>query len=175
MDYFLGIGSNIDPYHHIPKILEQLFYLSKTITISRIVETKPEKLISPTQFFLNLVVAIECDLSAEQLKQKLNQIEVDLGRNRNDPDKKVKDRVADIDILFVGQATVNDLPPEPYLRPMAIELLATVPHYYNPVPMPILPQGQAVQLYGHQIGQFPTKLVQTAPETIHIYQLETHI
>ncbi|HCC82569.1 MAG TPA: 7,8-dihydro-6-hydroxymethylpterin-pyrophosphokinase, partial [Methylophaga sp.] len=47
--------------------------------------------------FLNTIVFVETDLSQRELKSFCNQIEINLGRDRDDPLSKTKDRPADID------------------------------------------------------------------------------
>ncbi len=64
-----------------------------------------------------------------RLKNLCNGIETRLGRDRSMPDKKKLSRTADIDILFninAGETEVDSamLPVEPYLRPVALELLS---------------------------------------------------
>jgi 2-amino-4-hydroxy-6-hydroxymethyldihydropteridine diphosphokinase len=68
------------------------------LTISSIVKIPPIGMTSQHEF-LNLVIFIETSLSEHELKQCCNSIEVELGRDRTDPDRKTKDRPADLDIL----------------------------------------------------------------------------
>ena len=129
--YFLGLGSNIEPEKYIPKIIAALFEWSARVDVSKVYWTAPENLDSQ-RHFLNAAVRIESELEQAELKQKLVAIEEDLGRDRSDPDKKIKDRTADIDILFglsiqIQQLKNSQLPKEEYIRRPLIELL----HYLN--------------------------------------------
>jgi 2-amino-4-hydroxy-6-hydroxymethyldihydropteridine diphosphokinase len=125
--YFVSLGSNIRPHENVPNMLKELLKLSPSVSISSIAETTPKGMLSTDQTFLNLVACIQTQLTPGQLKQQLNIIETKLGRDREDPLSKKKDRPADIDILFSykkGESvTVAQLPPEPYVRPFLLELL----------------------------------------------------
>ncbi|MCH2084659.1 MAG: 2-amino-4-hydroxy-6-hydroxymethyldihydropteridine diphosphokinase [Saprospiraceae bacterium] len=125
--YYISLGSNIDPYENVKYMLDYLLQISKRIDISRILETQA-KGFNSDRTFLNLAARIQTHLSPVELKELFNQIETKLGRDRNDPQSKKKDRVADIDILFYKEHENNaiykgDLPPEPYVRPFVLELL----------------------------------------------------
>jgi 2-amino-4-hydroxy-6-hydroxymethyldihydropteridine diphosphokinase len=122
--YYLGLGSNIDPFNNVPRMLEALQGLSPQLAISTIIGSRPKGMISNNPF-LNLAVRIQSDLSPEALKAQFNAIETALGRDRTDPNRSYKDRTADIDILFHTPLTqshipLQEFPPEPYLnRPLA--------------------------------------------------------
>lgn len=125
--YYISLGSNIDPHQNVKYMLDYLLRISKRIDISRILETQAKGFAS-NRTFLNLAARIHTHLSPVELKQMFNQIETELGRDRNDPLSKKKDRVADIDILFYKEHENSliykrDLPPEPYIRPFVLELL----------------------------------------------------
>jgi len=97
--YFIALGSNLDPEGNIIKMVEALFKLSEIVDISEIIRTEPVGLTSEN-YFLNTVVRIESTKNQPELKKELNAIEGDLGRDRSDPSRKYKDRTADLDILF---------------------------------------------------------------------------
>ena len=126
--YFIGIGSNISPTRHIPAAIDILLNTSKNLAISRIIQTAPVGLLDSRNYFLNLAVMIKSSLVAPALKDRLNEIEFKLGRDRKDPDRKVKDSTIDLDILFHfegKQRTIlpSSLPDEPYLQVPLIELI----------------------------------------------------
>jgi 2-amino-4-hydroxy-6-hydroxymethyldihydropteridine diphosphokinase len=79
--------------------------------------------------FLNLVIFIETDLSEPQLKEICNRIELSLGRDRTDPERKVKDRCADLDILSAlslpanAQTSPSAITDEYFLYPLIDELI----------------------------------------------------
>lgn len=105
--YLLGIGSNINPLKNIGLIISLLLDCYPQLTLSRVLKIPPIGMNSQHNF-LNVVVFIETDSSEADLKVICNTIEVQLGRDRNDPDRKHKDRPADLDILTKAQFP-NDL------------------------------------------------------------------
>lgn len=73
--------------------------------------------------FLNMVIEVETVLSPEQLLQAVQEIELQLGRQR-----KVKwgQRTLDIDILFYGEAVIHTdrlVVPHPFLQERRFTLL----------------------------------------------------
>ncbi|NQD36406.1 2-amino-4-hydroxy-6-hydroxymethyldihydropteridine diphosphokinase [Permianibacter sp. IMCC34836] len=123
--YLLGIGSNVAPEQNVPAVLKALLAISPQLYLSRVVRTAPEGMQSAHDF-LNVVVLVTSDLSPEALKQQTNRIEEALGRDRSAPDRKTRDRPADIDLLTrIRNARRTQLPmiKENYLRPLAEELL----------------------------------------------------
>lgn len=128
--YFIGVGTNIDPQTNILRIVHELLKIASYIHMSRIIETEPVGMISHHRF-LNFTVCLDCEIANDELKACFNKIETQLGRNRHDPHSAVKDRPADLDILFVVDATektINSakLPQEGYLRPTTVELLTYI-------------------------------------------------
>lgn len=125
--YIIGIGSNINPQHNVPRILTALLDLADEIQTSRIIQTAPSGMDSQRPF-LNLAASLLYPDEAAALKTRFNTIETRLGRDRAAPDSSVRDRPADLDILLqlspdaqtIASAT---LPPEPYLRPVVVDLL----------------------------------------------------
>jgi 2-amino-4-hydroxy-6-hydroxymethyldihydropteridine diphosphokinase len=126
--YFIALGSNIRPYENAPLMLDNLLAISPTIDVSPIILTEPVGMPGSQNIFLNLVVRIRSELSAYDLKEYLKSVETKLGRDRSDPLSKVKDRVADMDILFELEAGATAvpaplLPDKPYDRPQTLDLL----------------------------------------------------
>lgn len=159
--YFLSIGSNLEPRQNVPRILLALLQLSPSLDVSRIVETRPIHMAS-THNFLNLSLRLITNLDAATLKQQLNQIEVNLGRDRRRPDSKRQDRPADLDILFAlphNTQTVNPrwIPAEPYIRPMLLELIAFL-DLACPIPPVPLPPGVEMKVLGQRLGTKPVTL-----------------
>lgn len=97
--YFIALGSNLDPENNIINMIGALFDLSDIVDISEIMRTEPVGLKSE-KYFLNTVVRIEINKDRTQLKSALNAIEESLGRDRSNPERKYRDRTADLDILF---------------------------------------------------------------------------
>jgi 2-amino-4-hydroxy-6-hydroxymethyldihydropteridine diphosphokinase len=78
--------------------------------------------------YLNQVVMLETDLDASVVLQKILNIEITLGRKR---EEKWGSRTIDIDILFYGQAIINEpglqIPhPELHKRRFTLEPLAEI-------------------------------------------------
>ena len=126
--YFVGIGSNISPHHNIPTAITSLLQLSRRIVISRVIQTIPVRMLDDQHYFLNAVVMFKSTLDKQSLKNRLNEIESQLGRDRSDPAKKVKDRTLDLDILLAleeNQRVIDflHLPTEPYLCEPFIDLV----------------------------------------------------
>ena len=125
--YYISLGSNINPKHNVRRMLDGILQISERIDLSRILETKAEGFKSNNTFF-NLVARIYSPLSPIELKACFNAIETQMGRDRNDPDKKKKDRAADIDILFTKvkakeSVALEEIPTESYIQPFVLELL----------------------------------------------------
>ena len=96
--YLLGLGCNIAPFENFSQIIAQLLAHFASFDISRVLHIPPVGMNSQHDF-LNAVIFIETDISKESLKDICNDIETTLGRDRADPDRKHKDRPADLDIL----------------------------------------------------------------------------
>lgn len=168
--YFIGIGSNLEPERNIPRILDALVRRFQRLVISPCVHTLPVGIHSANDF-INAVAFIETAEDKHHIKAFFNAVETQLGRDRNDHDKKIKDRTADIDILWeiaAGEAQLNPaaIPTEVYLHSAFITLAADLT--LLPVPLPESemesqpkPQLQTVSL---QLGQ---QLFGHATTTIH--------
>jgi 2-amino-4-hydroxy-6-hydroxymethyldihydropteridine diphosphokinase len=164
MRYFVGLGSNIAPDRHMVLMLRALLQLAPAIHVGRVVETAPVGVVGEP--FLNAPVCLSSDMSPRELKACFNATEAALGRDRADPDSKRKSRTADIDLLFgldddARAAPVALLPPEPYMRPMLIELLGYLGVATAESPPP-LPAGRRLELDGLTIGLAPLTLARAA-------------
>ncbi|MEM7254347.1 MAG: 2-amino-4-hydroxy-6-hydroxymethyldihydropteridine diphosphokinase [Pseudomonadota bacterium] len=156
MNYLLGLGSNIRPTENLPLGVFHLLAHFGALELSSVAETAPVEMVS-SQTFLNAVAWLQCDLEPASLKAQLNAIEITLGRDRSDRERGRKDRPLDIDILFAGTAMVpSDLPSEPYLRPLAAELLTAKGELRVRVPGLAV---RSVMLAGQPIGSRPARLV----------------
>jgi len=127
--YLLGIGSNIDPHENISQIIQLLLNHYPHLSLSRVLEIPPIGMNSERDF-LNVVVFIPTEQAEVDLKAICNQIEVQLGRNRNDPERKTKDRPADLDILTKiqlpdeAQRPAHTITDEYFLYPLLDEIIA---------------------------------------------------
>ena len=98
MYYYLSLGTNIEPEVNALRMLEALCSEFGKIICFPFIYSEPEAIKSKNRF-LNSAVIIICDQPITNVKARLNQIETQLGRDRTDPDKSIKDRTADIDIV----------------------------------------------------------------------------
>jgi 2-amino-4-hydroxy-6-hydroxymethyldihydropteridine diphosphokinase len=81
------------------KTLEMLLNKFSELYLFPAVYTVPENIKSNNKF-INTLAVLKSDLSVTSLKNIFNNIEESLGRNRDDDDRSIKDRVCDIDIIF---------------------------------------------------------------------------
>ncbi len=98
--------------------MERLAHLYERLWVSQLIYTVPVGLLSSDKRFINGIVAFHTSQAATETKKQLCQVETYLGRNRNDPLSKVKDRVLDLDILFNGspEKARSFRSNEPYLK-----------------------------------------------------------
>lgn len=122
---YLSVGSNIgDRLHHLKESIRALHSsIGTTVTsISSIYETAPVGYTNQADF-LNLVVCIETDLTAQELLVECQSIEQELGRVR---DIKWGPRTADLDILLYNKdiiETENLIVPHPRMHERAFVLV----------------------------------------------------
>ncbi len=103
---YLGLGSNIgERISFIEKALTEIRKISDTkiIKSSSVFETEPWGEVKQDDF-LNSVIEIDTELSAETLLKELKDIERRLGRTEN---KKWSEREIDIDLLFYGNEVIE--------------------------------------------------------------------
>lgn len=157
--YIIGIGSNIDPAVNVAAGLDQLRACGERLVISRILQTEPINMVSDRPFY-NLVAYLETELDADHLKKKFDAIEEGLGRDRTDPDRAVKDRTLDLDILvqIIPNTEWDLIYPEvdEYYRPLLRELVA----FLRGEALPAEEGGPAsvVSLNGQKVGSAPAKI-----------------
>ena len=112
-------------------------------------------------YFLNAVAFVETTVSRTELKQYCNQIETALGRDREDPNSKFKDRPADIDILAAmslpeeRKRTARELTDEYFLYPLIDELIAFLTATAPPT---TLQAGVSLQLDNLTFGETATTI-----------------
>ncbi|MDX1706422.1 2-amino-4-hydroxy-6-hydroxymethyldihydropteridine diphosphokinase [Pseudidiomarina sp.] len=95
--FLCSMGANIRPEQHFAAARELISDLG-TAHYSRSIYTEPVA-IETSRDFLNALFLLQTDYDAEELKQRFNQIEATLGRDRSDPQSSQKDRPMDIDII----------------------------------------------------------------------------
>lgn len=155
--YLLGIGSNIDPDNNIAQIIDLLLDRFPALSLSRVLKIPPIGMNS-SRDFLNVVVFIATDMLEVELKTICNTIETQLGRDRNDPTRKMKDRSADLDILTSVQfpqdaeRSASSITDEYFLYPLLDEIKA----YLSSSQLDGLPAGVEVKLNDLTFGQTAT-------------------
>jgi len=161
--YILGIGSNINPETNIAKIISLLLINFPHLTLSRVLKIPPVGMNSQ-HYFLNVVVYIETNITSNELKSICNKIETQLGRNRDDPASKIKDRTADLDILLHAKSAiqlimpVSDITNEYFLYPLLEELIA----YLLGKEPKVRQEGTQMQFEGLSFGQTATTIYRNA-------------
>jgi 2-amino-4-hydroxy-6-hydroxymethyldihydropteridine diphosphokinase len=126
---YVGLGANLgDRRRTLLRALELLDAEADVtvVAVSTFRETDPVGLVDQPRF-LNAAAAVETDLSAPELLERLLAVESRLGRTREGP--RFGPRVVDLDLLLYGRSTI-DRPgltvPHPRLheRRFALEPLA---------------------------------------------------
>lgn len=154
--YLVGVGSNINPQANIVQAIAKLLPLTTRCALSRIIQTDPIDLLSDHKFF-NLVIYLETDQSAADLQSFFHALEGEMGRDRSDPLKKVKDRPIDLDIIT--EITPSNawhqqvLEEADHFRPIMFELLALL--QLGEWPPESVGAGVALQLKTDCVGLSP--------------------
>jgi 2-amino-4-hydroxy-6-hydroxymethyldihydropteridine diphosphokinase len=137
INVFLLLGSNLGNRDlFLKKAIEHIENdIAPVVKASSVYETQSwGKADAPD--YLNQVIMLQTDLSAQIILQKILNIENNLGRRRHE---KWGSRTIDIDILFYGQAVINEqglhIPhPELDKRRFTLEPLAEIaPVWIHPV------------------------------------------
>jgi 2-amino-4-hydroxy-6-hydroxymethyldihydropteridine diphosphokinase len=103
---YIGLGTNIgDRYQYLVQAIDLLAEtpLIKLINISSVYETDPVGY-EDQDLFLNMVIEVKTDLSAEQLLANCMRIEQNLGRKR---EIRWGPRTIDLDILLYNQENIE--------------------------------------------------------------------
>ena len=95
---YIGIGSNLGNRRGNCERAIQLIQKNRMTLLARssMVETEPWG-VTDQEKFINMVIKIDTDLTAEDLMERLKQMETELGRT---PTVRWGPRVIDLDILF---------------------------------------------------------------------------
>lgn len=157
--YLLGLGCNLRPEQNMVEIISLLLDKFERFDLSRVLHIPPVGM-NTHHDFLNAVAFIETDLDQQTLKAHCNAIEAALGRDRDDPSSKTKDRTADLDILTpfrlpddlsMPMSTITD---EYFLYPLLEELFA----FLAQQSLPAMQSGETLQLGGLTFGQTATTI-----------------
>ena len=131
----ISLGSNVDPEKYLPLAVKRLEELGPLIGVSMVYQNPAIGSLAQPDF-LNAAALVETELSAAEIRQRLRQIEADLGRTRS-ADKNAP-RTIDLDLCLLG-AQVLDTPeftlPDPSLLArahLAIPLAELDPDFLYP-------------------------------------------
>ncbi|MCH8146567.1 MAG: 2-amino-4-hydroxy-6-hydroxymethyldihydropteridine diphosphokinase [Planctomycetes bacterium] len=133
---FISIGSNIEPGKHIVLGLQRLAELGRVLAVSKVYEN-PAVGPSGQPDFLNAAMLIETNLPLDEVREKLTEIEDELGRTRSDDNYDA--RTIDLDLClygdFVSRSDVVALPHPDILERayLAVTLSELDPEYRHPV------------------------------------------
>ena len=117
----IGIGSNIDAEHNIPKMLDILKTNVEVVKVSVMLKTKPIG-IEEQPDFMNGAVKIKTNLELDELTKLLKSIEDKMGRDRTSP--KFGPRNIDLDIAaWNGEIVDEDYYTRDFLQKSVDELL----------------------------------------------------
>lgn len=102
---YLLLGGNLgDREQNLVKATEQIAYAcGQIVKTSKVYETKAWGVENQPDF-LNQVLIVSSQLTADEVLEKTQQIELDLGRERH---QKWHERTIDIDVLYFGQEIIN--------------------------------------------------------------------
>ncbi len=101
---YIALGSNLgDRKDNLQKAMEAISEFAQIEQKSTIIETEPEGY-KEQNFFLNMVITIQTNLTASELIEKLQEVEKKMGRVR-----KIKNgpRTIDLDILFYNKEAIK--------------------------------------------------------------------
>ncbi len=133
---FISIGSNIEPEKHVVFGFERLAALGRVIAVSKVYENQA---VGPSgqPDFLNAAVLIETDVLPDEVRDKLTEIEDELGRTRSDD--KYAPRTIDLDLCLYGDSVSHsDVMAIPHPEILERVYLAVIlseldPEYRHPV------------------------------------------
>ncbi|AWJ84243.1 hypothetical protein TSH58p_12325 [Azospirillum sp. TSH58] len=136
--YVLGIGTNLDPDRNAARIAAHLADAFGGVLLSRFYRTAPVGMAS-AHSFVNYCAYVPSALDPVCCKGMCVGIELALGRDRDHPGCKTRDRPADIDLLGrVGRSfpaeRLTALRPDAYLAAPFAEIAALLTG--RPVPPP---------------------------------------
>ncbi len=120
----VSVGSNIEPLKNINKAADILADMNCLISVSGFVKTRPVGFTDQPDF-LNGSFYISTSLNQPELKNKLREIELELGRirtaNKNDP------RTIDLDIVvFNGDIVDPDYYRYPFVQTSVDEIFKQI-------------------------------------------------
>jgi 2-amino-4-hydroxy-6-hydroxymethyldihydropteridine diphosphokinase len=133
---FIALGSNIDPETNLPLAAARLSELGKPIAISMVYQN-PAIADEPQADYLNAAILIETELDPLAIRDKLREIEADLGRIRTVD--KFAPRTIDLDLCILGNRVLDhellSLPDPDLMKRahLAITLAELRPDFLHPI------------------------------------------
>lgn len=107
MKLILGLGSNLgDREQNLAAARKAISRFADLKCESTVIETEPWGYFSPNKY-LNQVIVCECELDPEELLEKTQQVERQLGRLHKTQGQNYSDRPIDIDILTYGNLQLS--------------------------------------------------------------------
>ena len=105
---YIGFGANLgNPVLKFDEAVHELGSVDGVILMgkSSLYETKPVGLVDDGPNFVNAVIVVETDLTAEAMINEMRGIERKLGKSSNH--RSDLSRVIDLDLLFYGSEIIN--------------------------------------------------------------------
>jgi 2-amino-4-hydroxy-6-hydroxymethyldihydropteridine diphosphokinase len=100
----IELGSNIDPGQHLPAAIHAIKKLGMVQALSKMYQTEPFG--PPGQPpFINAALVLQTELEPLELRQRLREIEQELGRQRSSD--RYAPRGIDLDICLFGQQELS--------------------------------------------------------------------
>jgi 2-amino-4-hydroxy-6-hydroxymethyldihydropteridine diphosphokinase len=96
---FISLGSNIDPEENLPLAMRNLGVIGEVLAVSMVYQN-PAVGPTPQPDFLNAAVLIATDLVPLEIRAKLREIEIEMGRIRSED--KYAPRQIDLDLCLLG-------------------------------------------------------------------------
>lgn len=133
---FIALGSNIDPETNLPLAAARLSELGNPIVISTVYQN-PAIANEPQADYLNAAVLLETALDPLTIRDKLREIEADLGRIRTED--KFAPRTIDLDLCIFGDRVLDhallSLPDPDILKRahLAVTLAELRPDFLHPL------------------------------------------
>ena len=133
---FIALGSNIDPETNLPLAAARLSELGNPIASSTVYQN-PAIADEPQPDYLNAAVLIETTLDPLTIRDKLREIEADLGRIRTED--KFAPRTIDLDLCLLGDRVLDNelisLPDPDLLKRahLAVTLAELRPDFLHPI------------------------------------------
>jgi len=133
---FIALGSNIDPERNLPLAAARLSELGTPIAASTVYQN-PAIADEPQPDYLNAAVLLETELGPLAMRDKLREIEADLGRIRTAD--KFAPRMIDLDLCILGDRVLDhellSLPDPDILKRahLAVTLAELRPDFLHPI------------------------------------------